>query len=144
MKTKSDEKNRHIMQHENPNITFFSIIYPGQSQSLFSPFNILPPSAIFLLAPSDVKYLLLLSWCLEIGNVLRTELRPQQLWGSTMLLEDQLMSRWRECLCLGLCWDGTKLSCAVTLPVLLKSMKKVVAMSDEYHRFSKFDLAFCL
>lgn len=79
-------------------------------------------------------FLMFRGWkCAEGG----TEMSP------VVLLEDQLMSRWRQWLCLGLCWCGTMPSCAVTLQVLFNPMKNFVAMSDEYHRFSKLDLVFC-
>lgn len=144
MKPKSDEKVCTQWCMKLPTLFFSTLFSLGKVRSLSSPFSILPPSSICLLAPSDVKYLPLLSWCLEVGKVVRVELRCHQLWGSTLLLEDQQMSRRRQCPCLGLCWCGTMPSWAVTLQVLLNPVRKVMATSDEYHRFSKLDLAFCL
>lgn len=138
------QKHMYIMLHKTSNIIFFNFFSPAKSIFIlsfqyFASLSYLSPCSLWCRKPSFHVFMFrgwkyAEDWT-EISFVVRhchTLTRsPNELVNRVALR--QSLQRYR-----------TIPSCVLTMWVLLNYIKKVVAMSDMYHRFSKLDVAFCL
>lgn len=130
----------YIILHKTTNIIFFDCFSSRQSQSVSFLFNILPPSAcslwcrkssVHFLVFGGQKYAEYWAGILSVIRQCHTLTRSANELTNRVALSESLQRH------------RTMSSCVVTVWVLLNDLKKVVAMSDPYHRFSKLDVAFC-